>query len=332
VAGLTGKICLVTGASGFRGGWVVEKLIEAGARPRCLVRRSSRRTYLDHPDLELALGDVTEPALLRSAVEGVDVVFHVAGLIKATRPEDYFRVNYLGTINLLEALRRRGTPPERVVVVSSQTAGGPSTPGQPADETMPPCPVSPYGKSKLLQENAARAYADDFPIVIIRPPSVYGPRDRETLLLFQLATRGIRPVFPFPGTISAVHVADLSEGLLLAAIAPRAVGRTYYLSGDETPAPTELMRQIALATGGLTLPVPLPRGIIRAAGRLAERLAEVTGQSLIFDRWKAEEVAHGYWACSNRRAKDELGFAPRYTLERGLRETAAWYREHGWIP
>lgn len=331
MSGLAGKTCLVTGASGFLGGWVVDKLIEAGARPRCLVRRSSSRAFLGHPDLDFIHGDVTDPDSLGRAVDDVQVVLHVAGLIKSPHPEDYFRVNYLGTINLLEALRKRAPDVQRVVVVSSQTAAGPSEPGHPVDETGTPRPFSPYGRSKFLEEQAALAFADRFPVTIVRPPSVYGPRDRETLLVFQLIARGLRPVFPFGGAISTVHVSDLADGILLAAVHPAAVGRTYFVAGDEAPTPTELMVSISRAVGGVSVPLPLPKVAIRAAGSVSDWTRRITGLSLIFDRWKAEELATGYWACSNERAKQDLGFRPRVLLADGLAETAAWYREHGWL-
>lgn len=331
MSGLAGKTCLVTGASGFLGGWVVDKLLAAGARPRCLVRRSSSRAFLSDPDIDFVLGDVTDPDSLRRAVGDVQVVLHVAGLIKSSRPEDYYRVNYLGTINLLESLRRWTPDVERVVVISSLTAVGPSGPGHPVDETTPPRPFSPYGRSKRLGEQAALAFVNRLPVTIVRPPTVYGPRDRETLLVFQLIARGPRPVFPFGGAISTVHVSDLADGILLAAIHPAAVGRTYFVSGDESPTPSELMASISRALGGVSVPLLMPKAAILAGGSVSEWVRRITGLPLIFDHWKAEELATGYWACSNERAKRDLGFQPRVSLADGLAETAAWYREHGWL-
>lgn len=330
MSALEGKTCLVTGASGFLGGWVAQRLSESGARVRCLVRPTSNRSHLATFGPELASGDVTDLPSLRRAVADADLVFHVAGLIKTLRPEDYVRVNHLGTINLLEAMRERGGV-ERVVLVSSQAAVGPSAPGRPVDEASPCRPVSPYGKSKLAGEVAARAYTSELPITVVRPPSIYGPRDRETLQIIQIAARGLRPVLRFPGEISAVHAADLADAILLAAVHPRAVGQTYFVAGDEIPSPNELMEIIAEVVGGRHVPLPLPAPAIRAAGRLAERVRDLTGLPLIFDQWKAEEIVTGFWACSNRRARSDLGWSPRYTLRSGLEDTVRWYRDHQWI-
>lgn len=328
---LADRTCLVTGASGFLGSFVVENLIGKGARVRCLVRSSSRRDFLPSEGTEFALGDVTEPNSLRSALEGVDYVFHVAGLIKAPRPEDYFRVNYLGTINLLEACRDHPDRLQRVVVISSLAAAGPSEPGSPVVETSPCRPVTPYGKSKLQAEQAALAYQGYLPLTIIRPPTIYGPRDRETLLLFRSVAMGVRPVLPIRSEVSVIHATDLAEGIVLAATHPAAVGATYFLSADDVLSIDDLLQQIALAVGRRGVEVPVPAWALRGAARAAEALRGFGIVSLAFDRWKAEEILTGFWACSNARARTELGFAPRVPISDGLAETARWYRKIGWL-
>ena len=325
-----GRRCLVTGATGFVGSWLADRLLDEGSRVRCLVRPASQARLRRAGQLEVSLGDVTEPASLPQALVEVDFVFHVAGLIKAPRESEYFRVNYLGTINLLEACRKLPTPP-RVVVVSSQAAAGPSAPNRPIDEESVCRPVTPYGKSKYLGETAVAAYRDSIPIAVVRPPTVYGPRDRETLGLFRLAQFGIRPRLTTGGAVSAVHVADLVDGILLAAGRAQAIGRTYFVAGDEQPELGELIDGIAEAVGRRGLVVPIPAGALRAGGRAAELARDLGGLSIVFDRWKAEEILAGYWACSNLRAKRELGFEPKVKLGDGLRSTARWYRDNGWL-
>jgi len=327
---MSGRRCLITGATGFVGSWLADRLLAQGASVRCLVRPASL-SRLHHPErVEVCLGDVTEPSSLDSALTDIDYVFHVAGLIKSPRESDYFRVNYLGTINLLEACRRVPRVP-RIVVVSSQAAAGPSRPGQPIDEDSTCNPVTPYGKSKLLGESAAAAYRESLPIAVVRPPTVYGPRDRETLALFKVAKFGFRPRVGVPSAVSAVHVDDLVSGVVLAAIRDEAIGRTYFVAGDEQPSYGELVDGIAAAVGRRGIPIPVPSTTLRAAARAAEVARDVIGLSLIFDHWKAEEMLAGYWACSNQRAKLELGFEPTVRLLDGLRTTARWYRENGWL-
>ncbi len=331
MAELSGRTCLVTGATGFLGSFVVEKLVQSGARVRCLVRRSSRRDFLPENGTEFILGDVTEPSSLPSAVTDVDYVFHIAGLIKAPRPEDYFRVNYLGTINLLEACRVHRDRLQRVVVISSLAAAGPSKPGTPIVETSPCQPITPYGRSKLQAERAALAYRDQLPLTIIRPPTIYGPRDRETLLIFRAVALGLRPALPVRTEVSLVHAADLADGILLAATHPAAVGQTYFMSGDDVLSIDALLQQMALAVGRRGVEVPVPAWALRGAARAAETLRQLGMASLVFDRWKAEEILIGCWACSNTRAKTDLGFTPRVTVADGFADTVRWYRTMRWL-
>jgi nucleoside-diphosphate-sugar epimerase len=328
---LTGRTCLVTGASGFLGSYVVEKLVQSGARVRCLVRRSSRRDFLPATGTEYVLGDVTEPSSLPRALSDVDYVFHVAGLIKAPRPEDYFRVNYLGTINLLESCRAHRDRLRRVVVISSLAAAGPSEPGAPVVETSPCRPVTPYGKSKLQAERAALAYRDQLPLTIVRPPTIYGPRDRETLLLFRTVALGLRPALPVRSEVSLIHAADLADGIVLAATHLAAVGQTYFMSGDDVMSIDALLELMAMAVGRRGLEVPVPAWALRGAARAAETLRQLGMASLVFDRWKAEEILIGCWACSNARARADLGFAPRVAVADGFADTVRWYRKMGWL-
>lgn len=330
MSALVGSRCLVTGASGFLGSYVVDKLVEVGARARCLVRRSSRREFLPADGVEFVQGDVTDVEALRLALADTDVVFHLAGLIKAPRPEDYFRVNYLGTINLLEACRQQARAP-RVVLVSSLAASGPSAPGRPKTEESQDAPLTPYGKSKLLAERAAASFGRELPLTIVRPPTIYGPRDRESLLLFRLVAMGVRPRLSVTSEISVIHAADLADGLLLAAANPSAIGRTYFMASDDRPSLDSLIEAIASALGRRGIDLPVPGWAVRGAGRIAELIRDLGGVSLVFDRWKAEEVLSGFWACSNTRAREELGFSPRISLAEGIAGTAQWYQRMRWL-
>lgn len=328
---LAERVCLVTGASGFVGGWVVERLLERGARVRCLLRPTSNRSFLPVNRVEIAAGDVTDPASVERAVAGSDFVFHAAGLIKARDPSEYVRVNRDGTVHVLEAARSQRVPVRRVVVVSSLAAIGPSAPGQPAEAWWEPHPFSPYGESKQLAEAAAWTFAADLPITIVRPPSVYGPRDREMFQLMRLASLPIRPRFGTGSAVSTIHVSDLVDGILLAATHASAVGKAFFLACDETPTIDGLMEIVRKALGTRGVSVTVPSTVTLAAGWTSELVRNLTGIPTIFDRWKAREIVRGYWACSNQRAKLELGFEPRFSLNAGIADTVRWYRKMGWL-
>src|SRR5581483_8675949 len=200
---------LVTGASGFIGRHLAEHLLREGVRVRVLVRDARRWRG---PRTEMAVGDLADRAALRNAVRGVDRVYHVAGLTKARREADYFTVNHLGTVHLLQACLEVNPALRRFVLVSSQAAAGPVWAGRPVTEHDPPRPVSAYGWSKLRAEQAALACSPLLPITIVRPPVVYGPRDRDTLLVFRAARFGLVPRLGPLACLSIVHVDDLVRG------------------------------------------------------------------------------------------------------------------------
>src|SRR6266545_3370111 len=163
---------LVTGAGGFLGSAIVRALAARGTEVRALVRRPAEG--LPHPGVEVATGDATDPAALRGAVKDCDLVFHLAGVRRATDPAEFLRVNAGSTRALLDACL---------------AAVGPSR--APRTEDAPFAPVEPYGASKAEAERIALSYADRLPIAVARPPRIMGPGDRENLLFFRIAKAGL---------------------------------------------------------------------------------------------------------------------------------------------
>ncbi len=162
-----------------------------GYRVRCLVRRTSKLAWLPVDRVELVYGEVTEPESLTEAARGVEVVYHVAGITRASTQAEYDRVNADGCANVARAAAAGGS--RRVVLVSSLAAGGPSVPGRARTEDDPDTPCDAYGRSKLRGESALKAEAGSAAWTIVRPPAVYGPRDVSFLVLARLAQRGWVP-------------------------------------------------------------------------------------------------------------------------------------------
>src|SRR4029077_12470071 len=159
--------------------------------------------------------------------------------ISARGLDEFMRANRDGTANVLEAASER--PPRRFVLVSSLAAAGPTRPGAPVEETRPPSPVTPYGQSKLAAEVLVRAMA--FSWTIVRPPTVYGERDREVLKLFKLAKLGLAPVFGDGSQeLSVIYAGDLAGALVAAATAPTAANRVYYAAHPVVTTSRELVR------------------------------------------------------------------------------------------
>lgn len=333
---------LLTGASGFVGRHAFERLRAAGHDVRCLVRggaASGAGAELAAAGADVVRGDLSDVSVLTGAVDGCDVVLHVAGAIVARSFEAMRDVNEAGTARLAAACGAVARPPRRFVLVSSLAAGGPSTSaaGSAVSEGDDPHPVSRYGLTKLLGERAARrSLPAATELVVVRPPAVFGPHDRGILAFFQATSKGLRPAI---GTrerrLSIVYGPDLADALVLAATHPAAAGRTYYAAYDEPLGIGEVMTRIAAATQAVTgrraVAVPLPEFVVRAAGVVAEELARVTGNVPEFSRDKAIEFLAPGWVCDTSRIRAELGWSPATPLDRAFADTAAWYRAKRWI-
>lgn len=317
---------LVTGATGFIGSHLVERLALEGARLRCLVRRTSRLEGLP-PGVELAYADLAAGEGLEEAVRGARLVFHLAGVTKALSAESYYRGNALATAKLAAAL---ACSEARLVHVSSLAAVGPSPDGSPLNEDAEPRPVSHYGRSKLEAERAVRDSAAASRGVIVRPPVVYGPRDTDVLELLRMAARGWMPVVGDPeARFSVIYVGDLVEGLLAAAACEQAAGRTYFLAHSEAVSWEQFARVAGSHLGRRPRLVRIPWPAAWAAAVGWEAAARLRRRPAIISRDKVGEARFGAWVCDVTRARQELGFEARTSLEDGLERTLAWYRRTG---
>ena len=335
---------LVTGASGFIGGHVVEALVDRGDQARCLVRETSRVDHLQRPGLRLLYGSVLDPNGLRQAVDGVDVVYHVAGMTRALRRSDLYQVNGLGTRQIARACALQPQPPV-LILISSLAAAGPSAPGRIRSETERCMPVSHYGRSKRAGERAAGAFAGQVPTTIIRPGIVFGPRDPGVLVMFQSIARFGVHVVPtcLSPRISLIHVADLVEIILRAAdrgarIAPyqgedSADGRGYYFACDDQRVTyAQLGRLIGHAVGQRSvLIIHLPELLLWTAAAVSELVGRLRGRPEVFDLDKIREATAGSWLGCSEAAHRDLQFSPPKSLSQRLGETADWYREQQWL-
>jgi nucleoside-diphosphate-sugar epimerase len=325
-------VALVTGASGFVGSHVVDDLVAHGWRVRALVRRTSRLDFLDPRGIDLIHGDVTDPGSLPKAVEGVSLIVHAAGVVAAAREADYDRVNVVGTEALVKAAREHASALERFLLISSLAAGGPSRFDRPRKEDDPDRPVSTYGRSKLRGEEALKRNAGSLPWTVVRPPGVYGPRDRGFFALARIVARGWIP--RLGGQVQPLHVVhakDLTLGIRAAATSPDAVGRKYYLAHPELTDAVGICRAMATGLGRKAHLLRLPRRSLPMLARVAGDLAFLARKPHPFPEDRLRDWMAPAWTCDVSRARTELGYTPAVDLERGMAETMQWYRSVGWL-
>ncbi len=319
---------LVTGGTGFVGSHLIEALRRRGDAVTALVRSPAKAAALEAQGVRLVPGDLHSPDALRAALEGAEVVYHLAGLVAARDDAEFLRANQEGTANVVAAATAAGGP--RFVLVSSMAAGGPTDRGRPLTGSEPPRPVTPYGRSKLAGEAAVRA--SGLPWVILRPPMVYGPRDTEVLKLFKLARLGVAPVFGRGDQeLSAVYGPDLATAIVAAGIGTHAVGKTYLPCHPEVFTSGALARAIGTALGRdvlvLGVPEPIARGLLAAIGGAAK----LTGTASVLSSEKAAEFFEPAWTGSPAALIADTGWTPEADLSRGLAATAEWYRKEGWL-
>jgi nucleoside-diphosphate-sugar epimerase len=330
---MSDHLSLVTGANGFIGSHLVETLLASGQRVRCLVRKTSDTKWLSGLDTELINGSLDDASSLQRAARDCDFIYHLAGAVKAGDPGDFYRHNTDGALTIARVAMTASPGLKRFVFSSSQAAAGPADRlEQPVCEADPCRPISDYGRSKLLAEQRLLELTDSLPITIIRPPSVYGPRDTEVFLYFQWIKRNIA-LLPGLRTRYAhlIYVKDLVAGMIQAAGSEHAVGKTYFLAGDRAYSWQEVSGSIAQCLGKSPVHVHLPLFLARFSAILSEAGAFVAKKPTQFNRQKVREMSQRYWTVSSDAAKRDFGFRCEYDLARGMAETAQWYRDNKWL-
>jgi nucleoside-diphosphate-sugar epimerase len=330
-AGSRGK-ALVTGANGFVGSHLVEGLLSKGYQVICLVRKTSNLRWLSGLEVEYVYADIKEKDSLRDVVKDVDLVFHVAGLTKAKTEEEYFKANYEGTKNLLEACVKDNPQVKRFVYISSQAAVGPGKDEKPLDETAPCNPITDYGKSKLEGERIVLEFSSKLPVTVIRPPAVYGPRDPDILSFFKVANKGFKTLFGKEESyLSLCYIEDLIDGIILAAESPKGIGQIYFVADDRIYSWREAFGIIAKVLNKRTITLRIPNIFLFTMAFIAENIFRLLGKPTVINIQKVREITQKYWVCDVSKAKKELGFSPKYKLEEGAKKTVRWYKERGWL-
>ena len=332
---------LVTGASGFIGSFLVEKGVEKGYEVWAGMRASSSRRFLPKDGVHFVELDMLSPGKLAETLAAFkkehgawDYVVHAAGVTKCTDKKEFFKVNYEGTKNLVDALAAQGMAPSKFIYLSSLSVFGPvreEQPYTPIMESDTPLPNTAYGESKLMAERYIIGHAP-FPYIIMRPTGVYGPRERDYFKMAQSIKKHVDFAVGYkPQLITFIYVKDLVDAIYIA-IESRVKNRCYFVSeprGYDSRAFSDLIQRELGIRGVLHIKSPV--WMLRFISVCAEWASRITGRPSTLNSDKFKIMKQRNWLCDTVPIEKELGFGAAYTLERGTVETIEWYKKEKWL-
>jgi dihydroflavonol-4-reductase len=332
-AELQSATVLVTGATGFTGSLLTKKLVAAGARVHAIARSSSNRAAFDGLAIHWFEGDVYDRAVIVESMRGVTHVFHLAAAYRESNagPEVNRNVHVEST-RLIAQSASEASGFRRFVHVSTVGVHG-HIEHPPANEDSPFHPGDVYQETKAEAELWLRDFArtSGLPVSVIRPAAIYGPGDRRLLKVFRMATW---PVFPILGSGRAlyhlVHVDDLTEAIMLAAVRPAAIGQVFICGSDEPTTLEQIARTVAQEFGRQLHVVRLPAWPFFLLADACEAACRPLGLSPPIYRRRVAFYTKDR-AFDVTRMREVLGYVPRHSNVSGLAETARWYVQHGWL-
>ncbi len=324
---------LLTGANGFIGSHMLDRLSLSDSDITILLRHTSDTSFIEGhlSRARICYGSLESPAALREAMDGVGVVIHCAGKTKTVGTREFYAVNAGGTLNVVEACNAHSGSVARLVFLSSLAVSGPGSPESPVTEDARPRPVSAYGRSKLLAERHIRQRSR-VPYTILRPAAVYGPRDREFHAVFEAIRRGFMPLVGTGArSLSLIYVTDLVEAVSKVIGCARCERNTYHLAHAVPSTQRDFFSRIAQAMGVAAVPLPMPVLALYAVCLARDLWSRITSRPSMMNLDKIAEIRASGWVCATDRAVEDFGFSAGTSLGEGIGLTLAWYEENGWL-
>jgi nucleoside-diphosphate-sugar epimerase len=338
------KRAFVTGGNGFVGSYLIKHLTDHGIETTAFILKETdcKLLKLINPNLEnvtIIEGDVCDKESFREHINGMNFVFHLAGIVQGYDQDDYDRVNIEGTKNILELCAEDIPNPERLVILSSTAAAGSGTRENPLTEESEAQPIEGdyYGISKLKMEKLAKIFSDDLPITIVRPSSVLGPGNHLNRDMYKTLKRRLKITLNGPyRPLSFIDVRDLAEGIYLCAIHPKAINETFHFANDEILSYNELLdlasqamfnkkskRMIRISTSSM---------ILRLIGGFAETFNRLRNKPAPFiNRTKVLAVLAPGQVASSEKAKRILGWKTKWDLASTIAQECEWNKVQGLI-
>ena len=318
---------LLTGATGFVGSHIIEELISNNNIVIALVRKTSDLKWIKDYPVQFEQCSLNDEEKLAEIISNVDIVVHCAGVVTALNWDDYYNTNVLGTKNIVNVVIKNKKKIKKFIYISSQAAMGPSSSETPKSLTEKENPVSNYGKSKLLAEQEVKKLKDIIPYTIIRPASVYGPRDKDIFIFFNLVKHHLRPNTYNKHFIQLVFVKDIAKVISLSLDNKDTNNKTYYLCDGSIYSWKDVATTIAKSNNIKTIPVILFDFIFKIVAFFYEIIAKITKKPQVLSKEKIIEMLQVYWTADNSDVIKDTGFTFE-KLENGAKITYNWYLEN----
>ncbi len=327
---LRNKNILITGATGFIGSNLIRFLVNDGCNNvTCLVLPDDNIDFIKKFDVNIEYGNIIEKDSLYKALDGQDVIIHLAAIVGSLDEKLNHLVNYVGTKNLIEVIEDLSLKIDRFIFASTIAASGPSEKGKLKTENDRENPISIYGKTKLLSEEYLLKKSDSIPITIFRLPLVYGPGSFGGLFfLFKIISRNIFPVLPYNET-NICYVDDLSNGIVSAIINDRTIGEVFYVGENRVYNSKLILSYIKDIMNKFTFKIPFPPLLLYGIANFSEFLSKLMNNSPILSKKNLEEyLKHRFWGVSTEKAIEYFDYKTNYPIEKGLALTFNWYKKN----
>lgn len=330
---MTEKKILITGASGFIGGFLVEEALNNGFEVTAAVRPTSDKSYLQDPRIRfIELNLKSEETMIRQLTEAgrFHYVIHNAGSTKALDFEAFRENNVENTKRLVNALNRPDLLPEKFLYVSSLAATGPAQDGIRIQRNHPPKPVTSYGESKLMAERFLESQLG-FPWVVIQPTAVFGPREKDIFTFIKMVNAGLEIYIGAEDQkLSFIYVKDLAS-VMIAILKVGQIGEKYHISDENIYSNDDLGNSVKRVLGKKTIKFRIPLPLIRVVAYASEKVGKWRGAIPTINREKMNELTAQSWLCEAPYTFNSLHIKPKYDLYSGMEEAINWYKENKWI-
>jgi len=329
------KKILITGASGFIGGFLVEEALKQGWEVWAGIRLTSNKTYLDNPAIHFIELDFSNKESMKELFAGFkrksgtfDAIVHNAGITKTHKKHDFDLINHQYTRNFIEALILSESIPMKFIYISSLAAFGPGNEktGQPVSSKSTPNPVTYYGKSKLRAEQYITSLTG-FQYVILRPTGVYGPREKDYFVMYQTINRHLET---YIGTafqqLTFLYIKDLAR-IIIALSASSISNKSYFVTDGNKYTTKEFSALVKTLLNKKTITLVFPKAIVKSIAWSLEQVYAIFGSVPTLNTEKYKEISCTNWLCEGDEIWSDLNLEPRYDLESGLKETIDWYKQ-----